>query len=105
MCLTSLLSVVAIIGLHCCRTKGPSQLLVPLLWRQISVLAPNLLRKGKSPTYPRGGEAKCAKGIQNAYLSKGQKLTNSPAHGEKHMEQETPLQYTHQCQHQPFRVG
>ena len=36
----------------------------------------------------------CAKGIQNANFSKGQKLTNSPAHEEKHVGQETPLHYT-----------
>ena len=28
--------------------------------------------------------AKCAKGIQNARFYKGQKLTHSPAHEEKH---------------------
>ena len=28
--------------------------------------------------------AKCAKGMQNAHFSKGQKLTHSPAHEEKH---------------------
>ena len=28
--------------------------------------------------------AKCAKGIQNAHSSNGQKLTHSPAHVEKH---------------------
>ena len=39
--------------------------------------------------------AKCAKGIQNAHFSKGQKLTHSPAHEEKHAGQETPLHYTH----------
>ena len=37
----------------------------------------------------------CAKGIQNAHFSKGQKLTHSPAHLEKHAGQETPLHYTH----------
>ena len=31
----------------------------------------------------------CAKGIQNAHFSKGQKLTHSPAHVEKHAGQET----------------
>ena len=50
---------------------------------------------GKSPTYYRGGVAKCGNGIQNAYFSKGQKLTHSPARVEKHAEQETPLHYTH----------
>ena len=39
--------------------------------------------------------AKCAKGIQNAHFYKGQKLTHSPAHEEKHAGQETPLHYTH----------
>ena len=39
--------------------------------------------------------AKCAKGIQNARFSEGQKLTHSPARVEKHAGQETPLQYTH----------
>ena len=39
--------------------------------------------------------AKCAKGIQNAHFSNGQKLTHSPAHVEKHAGQETPLHYTH----------
>ena len=38
--------------------------------------------------------AKCAKGIQNAHFSNGQKLTHSPAREEKHAEQETPLHYT-----------
>ena len=38
--------------------------------------------------------AKCAKGIKNAHFSNGQKLTHSPAHKEKHTEQETPLHYT-----------
>ena len=33
----------------------------------------------------------CAKGIQNAHFSKGQKLLHSPAHVEKHAGQETPL--------------
>ena len=37
----------------------------------------------------------CAKGIQNAHFSKGQKLTHSPADVEKHAGQETPLHYTH----------
>ena len=50
---------------------------------------------GRSPTYYRGGVAKCAKGIQNAHSYKGQKLTHSPAHEEKHAGQETPPQYTH----------
>ena len=49
---------------------------------------------GKRPTYYRGGVAKCAKGIQNAHFAKGQKLTHSPAHEEKHVGQETPLHYT-----------
>ena len=39
--------------------------------------------------------AKCAKGIQNAHFSRGQKLTYYPAREEKHAEQETPLHYTH----------
>ena len=38
--------------------------------------------------------ATCAKGIQNARFSNGQKLTHSPAHVEKHAGQETPLHYT-----------
>ena len=39
--------------------------------------------------------AKCAKGIQNAHLFTGQKLTHSPADVEKHAGQETQLNYTH----------
>ena len=39
--------------------------------------------------------AKCAKAIQNAYFSKGDRLTDSPAREEKHAKQETPLHYTH----------
>ena len=39
------------------------------------------------------GLAKCAKGIQNAHSSKGQKPTHSPAREERHPEQETPLHY------------
>ena len=39
--------------------------------------------------------AKCAKGIQNAYFSNGQKLTQLPSREKKHVEQETPLHYTH----------
>ena len=38
--------------------------------------------------------AKCAKGIQNAHFAKGQRLTHSPAHEEKHAGQETPLLHT-----------
>ena len=34
-------------------------------------------------------------GMQNARLSKGQKLTHFPAREEKQEEQETPLHYTH----------
>ena len=45
------------------------------------------------------------KGIQNANLTRGQKLTHSPAREEKHAEQETPVHYTHCCQHQPSKVG
>ena len=60
-----------------------------LCWR------PSLGEDGKSPTYQGGGLAKCAKGIQNAHFSKGQKLTHSPAREEKHAEQETPVHYTH----------
>ena len=41
--------------------------------------------------------AKCAKGIQNAHVSRGQKLTHSPAREEKYAEQETPLHYTQYC--------
>ena len=37
----------------------------------------------------------CAKGIQKANCSKGQKLTHSPAHVGKDAGQETPLHYTH----------
>ena len=37
----------------------------------------------------------CAKDIQNADFSKGQKLTHSPAHVEKHSEQEIALHHTH----------
>ena len=47
----------------------------------------------------------CAEGIQNAHFSKGQKLTHSPAHLEKHAGLETPLHYTHQRQHQPSKAG
>ena len=51
---------------------------------------------GKSPTYYRGGVAKCAKGIETPqFFAKGQKLTHSPAHVEKHAGQETPLHYSH----------
>ena len=39
--------------------------------------------------------AKCAKGMQNALFSNGQKLTHSPTREEEHTEQETPLHYTH----------
>ena len=39
--------------------------------------------------------AKCAKGIQNAHFSNGQKLMHSPAKVEKHVGQETQLHYTH----------
>ena len=53
----------------------------------------------------REGVTKCAKGIQNANCSKGQKLTHSPTSEEKHAEQETPRHYTHYCQHQPSKVG
>ena len=41
---------------------------------------------------------KCAKGIQSAHFSRGQKLTHSPGREEKQAEQETPLHYTHYCQ-------
>ena len=37
----------------------------------------------------------CANSTQNAHFSKGQKLTHSPAHVEKHAGQETPLRNTH----------
>ena len=50
---------------------------------------------GKSPTCERGGVARCAKGIQNAHFSDGQKLKHTPVREEKHAEQETPLNYTH----------
>ena len=39
--------------------------------------------------------AKCAKGIQKAHFSKGQKLMHSPVHVKKHAGKETPLHYTH----------
>ena len=39
--------------------------------------------------------AKCAKGIQNALFSKGQKLTHTPAREKKRVEQKTRLHYTH----------
>ena len=39
--------------------------------------------------------AKCAKAIQSALFSSGQKLTHAPAREETHAEQETPLRYTH----------
>ena len=46
--------------------------------------------------------AKCAKGIQKPIFAKGQKLTHSPAHEEKHAGQETPLLYTPYLQwHRP----
>ena len=51
VCLTSRPIVAAMDGLCCCRTEGPSQELVPLLWRPISVLAPNLWVNSESPTY------------------------------------------------------
>ena len=38
--------------------------------------------------------AKCAKGFQTLLFAKGQKLTHSPAHEEKHAAKETPLLYT-----------
>ena len=50
---------------------------------------------GKNRTYQRGGVAKCAEGIQKARFSKGQKLTHSAAHEEKHAGHKTPLHYTH----------
>ena len=50
---------------------------------------------GKSPTYWREGVAKCAKGIQNAHSSNGQKLRHSPTREGKHAEQQTSLHYTH----------
>ena len=37
----------------------------------------------------------CAKGIQNARFSEGEKLMHSLAHVKKHAGQETPLHYTH----------
>ena len=33
--------------------------------------------------------------IQTGHFSKGQKQTHTPAHEEKHAEQEKPLHYTH----------
>ena len=51
--------------------------------------------KRQKPYLLEGGAAKCAKGIQNAHFSRGQKLTHSHAREEKHAEQETPLHYTH----------
>ena len=60
------------------------------------MLAPSLPGKQQKPyLLEGGGVAKCAKGIQNAPFSKGQKATHSPAREEKHAEQETPLHYTH----------
>ena len=47
----SLSSMAAVVGVHWCRSEGPSQLLVPLLWRPISVLAPIFWVNGQSPTY------------------------------------------------------
>ena len=38
--------------------------------------------------------AKCAKGIQKAHFSRGQKVIRSPVCEEKHAEQETALHYT-----------
>ena len=38
-------------------------------------------------------------------FAKGQKLTHSPAHEEKHEGQETPLHYTHYRQHQSSKAG
>ena len=70
--------------------ESPNQVQLPLLWPPASVLAPNL-----GPTYWRGGVATCAEGIQNAHVSKGQKLTHPSAHVEKHAGQETSLHYTH----------
>ena len=41
------------------------------------------------------GVATCAKGIQNAHFSQGQRLTHSPAREEKHAQQEIAPLYTH----------
>ena len=49
--------------------------------------------------------AKCAKGMQNARFSSRQKISQEPPREEKHAEQEPPLHYTHECQHQPSKVG
>ena len=51
VCLTLHPSVADIISLHSCLIQSPSQLLVPIIWRAISVLAPILRVNGKSPTY------------------------------------------------------
>ena len=69
------------------------------------MLAPNHGITSRSPTYQRGGVAKCAKGIQNACFSTEQKLTHAPAREEAHAEQETPLHYSHYCMHQPLKGG
>ena len=94
MCITSLPSLPAIIGLHSCRTKGPRQLLVPLLGRLISLLASILLGERPKPYLLKGeGVAECAKGIQNTNCSEGERLSHPPAREEMHAEQETPLHY------------
>ena len=38
-------------------------------------------------------------------FSRGQKPTHSPAREERDAGQETPLHYTHECQHLPSKVG
>ena len=43
----------------------------------------------------RDAMATCAKGIQNAHFSKGQKVQNSSARKERHVEQGTPLHCSH----------
>ena len=72
-------------------------------------MAPNFC----AGAYPWGKTAKALPtrgqgwpGVLRAYktpiLAKGQKLTHSPAHEEKHAGQETPLHYTHYLQwHHP----
>ena len=88
-----------------CRTEGPSQL-------STTSMAPNFC----AGAYPWGKTAKALPtrgegwpSVLRAYktpiFAKGQKLTHSPAHEEKHAGQETPVHYTHECQHWPSKAG
>ena len=48
-----------------------------------------------TPLPTMGGAANCAKGIQDARFSNGQKLTHAHAQTKKHAGQGTPVHYTH----------